>query len=649
VVELGGNGFGKGRRGFLKFLAGLGLGAAGVEVYERLYSIPSLERRFREELNYWVGRYNSAYAELNNLATQLNAAERRIEDLAAQHNAAQRKIEDLTLQIRRLDELEAESTSAISFYQQQLEEAIKGLRNTVEKYRSILGEERVAFESATLKVLEDLKITIEDLRSTNEKLLRLLPHFPLIKDLSWRPTKVVNDKIYDVNVSLEVISPLNSLIEVEVQLIPVEYTHLPMEAFPVEQVKTVKLNPKGSEKELFNATFTDLKGGREYIIKATARDTADRVKEDNIKTTYIREFENFGKLLYGKGVIIGANHFPLYPIPHSWEALEPMAVRPLLGKYNVADEIVISKHIDWATGHGINTFFFSWPLHWGEDSKKVLNNIGAFLTNELSPQLHFSFQVEGVDTAIEQGNVARDGWKLLLSTRSDWEKILTGDGIYVNGIIDLKPFLDHPTYLKVEGIPVLFLFNTARLHGNVSDFVKDIRNSLGKVLLMANYADLWAASSTYTKDGSGGWLLQCVNSGKCELIDVAKNFDMWTVWAAGWYTPIKEPLNIYYPLYINEAYKIWSNLSKRYSKYFVPSVIPGFIDLRNPKMPKLPRDIEMFTKFLITALELNRYPKLIKIDTFNEFGEATGIEPTYEEGFNYLKRLKNVLEEHIQS
>mgnify|MGYP001095091950 CR=1 FL=1 len=207
MVELGGNGFGRGRRGFLKFLTGLGLGAAGAEVYERLYSIPSLESRFREEVDYWVGRYNSANAELNNLATQLNAAERRIEDLVARHNAAQRRIEDLTLQVRSLGELEVESTSAISFYQQQLEEAIKGLKNTVEKYRSILGEERVAFETATLKVLEDLKVTREELRSTKERLLKLLPYFPLIRDLSWNPSRVVNDKVYSLNVSLEVISP----------------------------------------------------------------------------------------------------------------------------------------------------------------------------------------------------------------------------------------------------------------------------------------------------------------------------------------------------------------------------------------------------------------------------------------------------------
>jgi len=40
-----------------------------------------------------------------------------------------------------------------------------------------------------------------------------------------------------------------------------------------------------------------------------------------------------------------------------------------------------------------------------------------------------------------------------------------------------------------------------------------------------------------------------------------------------------------------------------------------------------------------------RENKIIKIDSFNEFGEATGIEPTQEEGFNFLQELKRYLNE----
>jgi hypothetical protein len=93
-------------------------------------------------------------------------------------------LEELSLRLDKLDELEKESTSAISLYQQRMDEAIEGLRKTIEKYRILLGDERVSFESSTLKVLEDLKIT-------QEKLLKVLPYFPLIKNLSFSPLKLL--------------------------------------------------------------------------------------------------------------------------------------------------------------------------------------------------------------------------------------------------------------------------------------------------------------------------------------------------------------------------------------------------------------------------------------------------------------------------
>jgi hypothetical protein len=111
----------------------------------------------------------------------------------------------------------------------------------------------------------------------------------LILNFDWKPTKVVNDKIYDINVSLEVASPLNSLKEVEVMLIPVEYRYFITDygmreedyhrVFPKEEIRSVKIEPKKLEREMFSVDFEDLKGGREYIIKARVEDVAGNEKE----------------------------------------------------------------------------------------------------------------------------------------------------------------------------------------------------------------------------------------------------------------------------------------------------------------------------------------------------------------------------------
>jgi hypothetical protein len=53
-----------------------------------------------------------------------------------------------------------------------------------------------------------------------------------------------------------------------------------------------------------------------------------------VKTPYIRQFENFGRALYEKGVIVATVYYPLYPNPHPWEWLKPMTVHPVYGDYN---------------------------------------------------------------------------------------------------------------------------------------------------------------------------------------------------------------------------------------------------------------------------------------------------------------------------
>ena len=609
------------RRNVLRFLAGLGLGAAVAEVYERLYSIPSLERRFREEVGYWVGRYNSAKAELDNLAAQYNAAERRIEDLAAQQSSAEKKIEDLTLQVRGLDGLEMESDLAISFYQQQLDEAIKGLRNTVEKYRSILGEERVAFESSTLKVLEDLKVTREELRATNEKLLKLLPYFPLIKDLSWNPSKVVNDKVYSLNVSFEVISPLNTLKEVEVKLIPVQYSHLPREAFPQEEVKTVKLQPKRLEREMFSVDF-DLKGGREYTIETVAKDVAGSFNTNKTKTPYIREFENLGEVLYDKGIIVGAVYYSLYPDPHPWEALEPMFVHPLLGKYDVRDPIAIARDIDWLTGHGVNCLFYNWGI-WYSVTEKIHRNILTTTLHPLFNDIYFSISYETPER-LNAAGVYRDPYGFFHVKSVDNLTVIEKDFEMI------KELVEKPNFLRIDEKPVIDLYETKGIRGDVEHFINSIKNGIGKqVFLFSDHATP-VALPPYK-----------------EFLEMAKLYDGWTLWAGGYFRDREYSLE-----YLENGLKGWRELAEENSKYFMPSFIPGFVDLRIPCIPYY-RDPEDFGEAAQLALRYSftpissRYKRIIRIDTANEYGEGTAIGPTQEEKFAFLEKLRTTLLNYI--
>jgi len=444
------------RRDLFKFLAGIGLGAVTIETYERLHHIPMLETMFRKELEYWINQYNTAREEVerltgklreredeisslrsdltkskeelehliqqynttkeevNRLSEKLKQSEEEINNLKekigyweTQYNTTREEVERLNSTINKLDELERESTSAITYYRGRMDEAIRKLKEIIERYRVLLGDERVSFESSTVKLLEDLKLT-------QEKLQKVLPYFPLILDFGWKPIRVINDKIYDISVSFEVISPLNSLKEVEVMLIPVEYRYFITKygmreedynkVFPEEEVRSVKINPMNLEREVFSVDFEDLKGGREYIVKARVEDVAGNEKRVAMKTPYIRQFENFAKT---DDILVMATYLLWYRDDRSnWK--DGHKHQPLLGEYVSSDPLIMSKHIDWATGHGIDGFFISWSGYEEGDVKYFDSNLKILLNNPLASQIKIAILYESIGRLVD----SKPGWNL---------------------------------------------------------------------------------------------------------------------------------------------------------------------------------------------------------------------------------------------
>jgi len=130
--------------------------------------------------------------------------------------------------------------------------------------------------------------------------------------------------------------------------------------FPLEETRVVKPVPRGLEREVFNIEFKDIVGGREYEVMVLLKDTTRNERIEKIKTPYIRQFENIVRRLYANGVIVSAAYMP-------WDmrglAEYRLPDRLLLGLYDALDDVVQWKHIDWATGHGINVFWCSTNLN----------------------------------------------------------------------------------------------------------------------------------------------------------------------------------------------------------------------------------------------------------------------------------------------
>jgi len=86
-------------------------------------------------------------AKISLLESKISSLNQSLAKKQAEVARLEERVKDLTQTLKYEDELEAESTSALAIYKQQMEEAIEGLRRTIEKYKPLLGEERVRFES----------------------------------------------------------------------------------------------------------------------------------------------------------------------------------------------------------------------------------------------------------------------------------------------------------------------------------------------------------------------------------------------------------------------------------------------------------------------------------------------------------------------
>jgi len=622
------------RREMFRLFGGIGLGAIIAETYERLYNIPLLESRFREEVEYWLSQYNTAKQRLDELSNQLKKNEGEVISLREKVSNLENQYNATKEEINKLDELEKESTSAIAYYRERMDDAINNLRKTIERYRVILGDDRVAFESSTIKILEDLKLT-------QEKLQKVLPYFPLTLNFAWESTNVINDKIYDIKVSFEVISPLNSLREVEVMLIPVDYRYFITKygmreedydkVFPKEEVRSVKIEPKNLEREMFSVDFEDLKGGREYIVRARVKDVAGNERTVDVKTPYIRQFENIAKT---NDITVTALYLLWWGKDNNWANYKGN-IFPLLGKYSSKDMMVINKHIDWATGHGIDVFLINWS---GQDYQDdALKNY--FLESDLVKRGDIRFMI--LYESIHRLKDSNPGWNL---SDPDNVQILNSDLSYLS-----KNYFKHPSYFKINDRPMFYLYEGKGIFGDVSQIGK-LKEKF-ELFIISDHAHPLA--NTYDIFPQNNPLAVYWGDSARQFDAILPGGGLYSgfLYYRGYFrgslveNPIDNSKWLEYKKIGNEK---WYEFARANNMFFFPSVTVGisyrYAPWGDSNWPRLERNPEQLKKRLEFELKyLEKYPKILFINEFNNFFEEAQVEPDSEYGFSLLQLIKDVL------
>lgn len=161
--------------------------------------------------------------------------------------------------------------------------------------------------------------------------------------------------------------------------------------------------------------------------------------------------------------LVGAHYYHWYPGNWSAGTLRAQLVppqEPVLGPYSSTDTAVAEQHIAWASEHGVDFFTLDWwPVHHQENQEAIPRFIDAANIRDIS----FTIFYETWDLSFDPGRGYAD---------------LDLPGVrqaFLEDMAQVAGYFDHPSYLRVGGRPVVFLYLTRVLVGDVAGAVADAR------------------------------------------------------------------------------------------------------------------------------------------------------------------------------
>ncbi|MEM2057952.1 MAG: DUF5010 domain-containing protein [Thermoproteota archaeon] len=338
-------------------------------------------------------------------------------------------------------------------------------------------------------------------------------------------------------------------------------------------------------------------------------------------------------------IIVTASYYPWYhPVDGKWP--DGITGTPLLGLYESEDWNTISQHIEWATRYGISGFFIEWSgLRYLSEYDKTLKVI---LQHPDSHRIKFSltyFVSSALGTISEQ---MEQGKKM---NEIDWTVNCSDPNVEAMFLRDIdyaaKNYFWRENFLKVKGRPVIYLWATATMKGDVVDLLQKARKMVAE-----NYGmNVYFIGEEVTWNSS-------------PELERVKAFDalMPYMMINGSVPPSES-----YPLEkslssIIAQYEGWSNVCRDLGIGFIPGVFPGYNDKNrtiyyvekdgkvDTMAPVVTRSVESFRRFCSEARKLvDPDVGLINIASWNEWFEGSTVEPSKQYEFEYLEVIKEVL------
>ena len=316
--------------------------------------------------------------------------------------------------------------------------------------------------------------------------------------------------------------------------------------------------------------------------------------------------------------LVGASYMTFLgtKIDIDWNSTEPYI--PTLGKYSSNDTTIVDQHIEWAIGSGIDFFFLDYGWATGNRSEKIENAaIEGLLEAESMKNGDFKFCIfyfpdRVVDSGFVNKSRLEDDFRHINKTYFSRSGYLCLDDRFVVVLADFPEYLDKTN--STEEINSLF-------------WDLEVNSNFSRSLYLI--PAFWPCP-TYQVYGV--------------LSDKRKIYDAITLWGQNTILEFNE--SITYSAYVNKTklnLVMWSGIAYNFDVAFVPLICPGYNNTKYFNMgirnytAIVTRDLKGFREVCALGREYSSSPyNIVLLFTWNDFNEATSIEPTTDYQYTYL-------------
>ena len=291
---------------------------------------------------------------------------------------------------------------------------------------------------------------------------------------------------------------------------------------------------------------------------------------------------------------------------------------PYMGEYSSSDPDVADQHILWAKLNKIDFFAVSWlgTFNWFDHLAIDKNLQNGFLKAKQLGDFSFCLLYESeiiLNSVYNKfyatglgGDNPTDFFRSTFSNDIDYAA---------------QNYFSHPSYLRIEGKPVLFLHNLPYLCQNLS--APQVHAMLvGLRQRVANNIYLVACVGGGPNRTSLGFQLPDF----MDVLDAATSY-LFSSPSKGWSGILEDAERYYHD---------WHSYMASQGKQFIPSAYPGYNATKGGISATLSVNATEFRDFLQIALNNVDKNGIAMITSWNEWKESTAIEPSMEFGHQLL-------------